>query len=310
MLSCGPRRQSAFDPASYTSCREMHEVWSTITAAIAVLGRAKPGFVAAAFAVDTVALVLMAFRWRVLLRSLGSGASLWETLLAYSGGVCVCNITPARTLGGDACRAALIPRPSGSPPAKTIVASVFYDRLADVPGILLLAVLALPLIRPKSAGWTVVAALVLAGMALAARPLYSRLVSRIGQWHRTAIGDLRGRSMAVAVGCSLVIWVLDITRVVLVGQALGVGFVPSQAAAVSLLRLGSGAAPVPAGIGVVDSALVGGFMWLGQPVSTAAAMAVVERAIVYGWGTALGALSLLLLGGSRAWKKARTAASD
>src|SRR5262249_22387295 len=288
----------------------MKEVWSTVTAAIAVLGQAKPGFVAAAFAVDTLALVLMAFRWRVLLRRLGRGASLWETLLAYSGGVCVCNITPARTLGGDACRAALIPRPSGSPPVKTIVASVFYDRLADVPGILLLAVLALPLIRPKSAGWTVVAVLLLPRVALPARPPFFPLLSPICPWAPTAVGASVGRAMAVAVGCSLVIWVLDITRVVLVGQALGVGFVPSQAAAVSLLRLGSGAVPVPAGIGVVDSALVGGFMWLGQPVSTAAAMAVVERVIVFGWSTALGAVSLLLLGGSRALKKARTAVPD
>ena len=288
----------------------MRELWSTITAATAVLGHVKVTFVLAAFAIDTASLVLMAFRWRILLRTLGSGASLWEALLAYSAGVCVCNITPARTVGGDACRAALIRRPEGSPPLKAIAASVFYDRAADVPGILLLGVIALPLIWPKSLRWAGLAALVLVAIAFAARPLYRRLVSRIGQWHRTAIGDLRGRPVAGAVGLSLVIWLLDITRIILVGMALGVAFVPSQAAAVSLLRLGSGAVPVPAGIGVVDSALVGGFMWLGQPAPTAAAMAVVERVIVYGWSTALGAVSLLLLGGSRALKKARTAASN
>jgi uncharacterized membrane protein YbhN (UPF0104 family) len=285
----------------------MRDVWSTVTAATAALGHAKPGFVAAAFAVDTMALVLMAFRWRVLLRSLGSGASLWETLLAYSGGVCVCNITPARTLGGDACRAALIQRPGGSPPVKAIVASVFYDRTGDAAGILLLAVLALPVIRPRSPGWTVLAAIVL---AIALMSLSRRIVRRIAQWHRAAIGHLTGRSVAVAVGLSIAIWLLDITRIMLVGKALGVGFGPSQAAAVSLLRLGSGAVPVPAGIGVVDSALVGGFMWLGQPVATAAALAVVERVIVFGWATALGAVALLLLGGSRALKKARTEAPD
>jgi len=273
-----------------------------------VIGHANAGFVAAAFAVDTLALVLTAFRWRVLLRGLGSGASFWETLLAYSGGVCVCNITPARTLGGDACRAALIDRPGGSPPVKTIVASVFYDRMADAAGILLLGVLALPVIRPKSPGWTVLGAIVLSAIALT---FFSRrLLPRIAQWHRAAIGHLTRGSVALAVGLSIAIWLLDITRIMLVGQALGVGFVPSQAAAVSLLRLGSGAVPVPAGIGVVDSALVGGFMWLGQPVATAAALAVVERVIVFGWATVLGAVSLLLLGGSRALKRARTAVPD
>ena len=166
----------------------MHQLWSTITAATATLGRARPGFVAAAFAVDTLALVLMAFRWRILLRSLGSRATLWEALLAYSGGVCVANITPARTLGGDACRAALIRRPGGSPPAKAIIASVVYDRMADVTGILLLVALALPLIRPTSLKWAAPAVLVLAALAIVARPLYRHLTSRIRQWHRSAIG--------------------------------------------------------------------------------------------------------------------------
>src|SRR5579862_3114860 len=248
----------------------MKGLWTTITAATVVLGHAKPGFVAAAFAVDTVSLVLMAFRWRVLLHGMGSGASLWEVLLAYSGGVCVCNITPARTVGGDAYRAALIRRPGGSPSFRAIAASVFYDRAADVAGILLLGALALPVIGPKSPRWVGPALFALAAAALAARPLLRRLVSRIGRWHQEVIGHAMGRPMAVAVGCSLVIWLLDITRVMLVGRALGVGFAPSQAAAISLLRLGSGAVPVPGGIGVVDGALVAGFMWLGQPPATAA----------------------------------------
>src|ERR1700722_10349013 len=105
----------------------MTGLWSTITATAAVIGHAKIGFVAAAFVVDTLSLVLMACRWRLLLRSLGSGATLWEALLTSSGGICVSNITPARTLGGDACRAALIRRPGGSPTVKAIAASVMYD---------------------------------------------------------------------------------------------------------------------------------------------------------------------------------------
>jgi len=282
-------------------------LWSTITETTAVMSRAKLGFVAAAFAVDTFALFVMAFRWRVLLRSLRSRASYVETLLAYSAGVCVCNITPARALGGDACRAALVPRPGGSPPMKAIGASVVYDRASDAGGFLMLVVLALPRLRPQSPHWGLLA-LVAVAVVLVARPLFRRLFSRIGQWHHAVVGNEMGASMAAAVGCSLVIWTLDITRIMLVAHAFGVQFVPSQAATVSLLRLGSGLVPVPAGIGVVDSALVAGFVWLGVPTATAAAMAIVERAIVYGWSTVLGAMALLLLGGSRALRKARTAA--
>jgi len=311
MLRRATRAWPLLESTPYTCFLEMKGLWSTMTAAVAVIGHAKLGFVAAAFAVDTVSLVLMAFRWRLLLRSLGSGASLWEALLAYSGGVFVCNVTPARTLGGDACRAALIRRPGGSPPLKAIAASVFYDRVTDAAGILLLVVLGLPVIRPHWLRWTGITLLTLAlAVAAAARPLHRRVISKFGQWREALTGRAMGRSLTIAVGCSVAIWLLDITRVTLVGRALGVAFVPSQAAAVSLLRLGSGALPVPAGIGVVDGALVGAFMWLGQPLATAAAMTVVERAIVYGWSTALGAVALLLLGGSRALARARSVQPD
>jgi uncharacterized membrane protein YbhN (UPF0104 family) len=283
----------------------MNELWATITGAFEVLEHARPGFVLAAFAVDTAALVIMALRWQILLRSLGSGTTLWEALLAYSSGVCVCNVTPARTVGGDACRAALIPRPGGSPPLKSIAASVFYDRLTDVAGILLLTVLALPVILPRSSHRTGLVLLALVGTVVVARPLLRRIVSRLTQRHQVLVELTPRRSLAAAIGCSLAIWLLDITRVMLIAAALGVAFAPSQAATVSLLRLGSGAVPVPAGIGVVDAALVGGFMWLGQPPPTAAAMAAVERIIVYGWGTALGAVALVLVGGRRVLQKSR-----
>jgi uncharacterized membrane protein YbhN (UPF0104 family) len=281
----------------------MKNLWPTIVATAAVISHAKWGFVAAAFAIDTLSLIVMAFRWRLLLRAVGSGASLWDTLLAYSGGVFVSNVTPARTLGGDACRAALIRRPEGIPSMKAIAASILCDRATDGLGFLLLGVLALPTVRPQS-HWVLPGLLVLAA-ALAVRPVYRRLISRIEQGRQA----LFGRQLTAALGCAVVIWLFDITRIMLVGAALSVRLGPAQAATVSLVRLGSGLVPVPAGLGVVDGALVGGFIWLGVPAVTAAALAVVERAIVLGWATILGAVALLLLGGGRALKNARAGAA-
>jgi uncharacterized membrane protein YbhN (UPF0104 family) len=280
--------------------------WSTITATTDALSHAKVGFIAAAVAVDTLSLVVMAVRWRLLLHGVGSRARLWETLLAYSAGVCVSNVTPARTVGGDACRAALISRPGGLPPFKAIAASVVYDRATDIAGFVMLGVIALPVLMPKSPHWTLLT-LVAVAVAIVARPIYRRVVSRFSRWHQSMIGSRMDASIAAAVGCSLTIWLLDITRVMLIGRAFDVRLIPSQAATISLIRLGSGLVPIPAGIGVVDGALVGGFVWLGLPPPTAIALAVVERAIVFGWATALGAVALLLLGGVRALKKARTA---
>src|SRR5262249_41975255 len=213
----------------------MVKVWSAIAETAAVIGQAKVGFVAAAFAVDTLALVLMAFRWRLLLRAMGSAASLWRTLLAYSAGVCICNISPARTVGGDVCRGALIPRPGGSPSVKAVAASIIYDRATDVVGFLMLGAIALPVLRPKSPHWAVVAVIVLA-VGLGVPPLYRRLISRIRAWHYAAINSNVPPALAGAIGCSLIIWLLDITRIMLVAAAFGIHFVPSQAAAISLLR--------------------------------------------------------------------------
>ena len=302
---CG--RPSDVPASSYTVCH-VTEIWAAIGSTMTVLRHADLGFVGAALVVDTLALVLMSFRWRLLLRSLGSGASLWEALVAYAAGVFVCNVTPARTVGGDACRAALIRRPGGVPPMKAVAASVVYDRMTDVPGLLMLGALAAPILKPTS-GWTILGLLALA-VVVAAPLLYRRLVRRMAERHPAIIGRAMGTSMAAAAACSLVIWSLDITRIMLVGRAFGVRFLPGQAAAVTLLRLGTGVVPVPAGIGVVDSALVAAFVWLGQPLSSAAALAIVERAIVFGWDTALGAVALLLSGGTRALQRARTGAAS
>src|SRR5262249_2488743 len=143
--------------ASYYTVSRMTAIWSAIASTMTVLAHAHIGFVGAAFVVDTAALVLMAFRWRLLLGSMGGGASLWEAVVAYAAGVCVCNITPARTVGGDACRAALIPRPDGSPSMRAIAASVVYDRATDVAGFLMLGVVAAPTLRPTLPRWTILA---------------------------------------------------------------------------------------------------------------------------------------------------------
>jgi uncharacterized membrane protein YbhN (UPF0104 family) len=283
----------------------MTRLWSTIAATSAVIAHARIAFIIVACATDTLSLILMAVRWRLLLHSVGSSASLWDTLLAYSAGVFVCNTTPARTLGGDTCRATLIPRPGGLPSLRAIGASVVYDRATDVPGFLLLGALALPTLRLASRHQV---ALLFGALALALilRPFYGQLLERFQRWHQALAGREIGTSLAAAVGCSLVIWLLDVTRIMLLGAAFGVRLVPSQAATVSLLRLASGLVPVPGGIGVVDGALIGGFLWLGLPAATAAALAVVERAIVFGWATLLGAAALVLLGGRRALRNARS----
>ena len=284
----------------------MSSVWSAVAAIGTVIGHANIRWVTAAVVADTAMLVAQAFRWRLFLRSLRSEPTLWETLLAYSAGVFVCNVTPARAVGGDAARAALIPRPGGSPPVSAIAASVIYDRATDAAGIACLALIAVPALRLESPFWVPLGVLLAAALALAARPLFRRLAARIAERHPAVIGaNMRG-AVTGALACTIGIWLLDLTRTIFVAAAFGVRLSLFQVAAVAILRIGSSAVPIPGGIGIVDGALVAGFMWLGLPSDTAVAIAIVERGIVYGWDTAMGAVSLLLVGGVRALRQART----
>jgi uncharacterized membrane protein YbhN (UPF0104 family) len=92
----------------------MAGLWNTLVAAAKLLTEVRPGYVGAALGVYGLSLVLVAARWRNLLDALGCRAGIWETLLVDSASVSVGNLTPARTIGCDACRLALIRSRSGS----------------------------------------------------------------------------------------------------------------------------------------------------------------------------------------------------
>lgn len=61
--------------------------------------------------------------------------------------------------------------------------------------------------------------------------------------------------------------------------------------------------PIPGGVGVVEGSAIAALVWFGVPLETATAITIVERAILYGCGTILGAACLALLGGRRALEK-------
>ena len=272
-------------------------MWRTLERALALFPRADLRFVVAALVVDVAVLLIMGWRWRGLLTALGVRVDWMEALLTNAAGNAVTNLTPARAVGGDAFRVATI-RARSDASVRVATASVVYDRVAELSGFAVLLILAAPrlpwLMRPMVAGS--VAAIAIALVALA--PSRRSLGSAWGRWHDKLVGvPLTLRSAAAAVLCSMVAWLLDAIRVVLVGAAFRVHIALPLAATLSLARLVSGAAPVPAGIGVVDGALVATLLWGGLPPEVATAVALLERSIVYGWATALGLLALTWLGG-------------
>jgi len=274
-------------------------LWTTLTTAAKLVTHVRSGFVLAALAAFLAGVTTVAFRWRFLLAALGTRTSVWNTFLTYSAGVCVGNVNPARTVGGDAVRLALIrSRTNASMPVAT--ASIVYDRLSEVPAITVLAILSLANLRSSAGVEVVIAVLGTATAALAFGPVRRAIVSRISRWHDTLVGiPLQRSTILTIIGLSMVVWSFDLTRTTLVAKAFGVTLTPSKVATLAGFRLLSGLIPIPGGVGVVEGGLIGGLVLFGISTETATAITIVERAVMYGCGTLIGGASLVLVGGLR-----------
>jgi uncharacterized membrane protein YbhN (UPF0104 family) len=276
-------------------------LWHTFTSAAALLTHIRAGYAAAALSMYLASCVVVGVRWRLILRALGATSTLWNAMITYSAGVFVGNVTPVRTIGNDAARIALI-RMRTDASVKAATASVVYDRLSELPAVVVVSLVALPALHP-SAGVVVTIAIVL-GVLTFVPPIHRAIGARIAKWHDTIVGVPVGLgSVAAALGCSMIVWIQDVSRIWLVSAAFGVWLTPSQAAALTSFRLLSGLIPIPGGVGVAEGSAITGLLLFGVAPQTATAITIIERTILYGCGTALGGLSLMLLGGRRVLRK-------
>lgn len=275
----------------------MSALWQTFSGAAALLTHVHPGFALAALVIYLSAAWLAGARWCLILRALGATCTTWNAVVTYSAGVFVGNVTPMRTIGNDAVRIALI-RTRSDASVKAATASVVYDRVSELPAVVMVFLLAVPTLHPSMAAVAAASAVV---ALLAFVPVVRRAIARrLAAWHETIVGVPVGRgSVAAALACSVGVWILDVTRFTLVAAAFGVFLTPAQAATITASRLLAGLVPVPGGVGVIEGSAIGLLVWFGYPADTATAITAVERLILFGCGTALGGISLALLGGRR-----------
>ncbi len=275
----------------------MTGLWNTLTTAAKLLTEVRAGFVVGALGVYLISIGIVAVRWRLILHALGVRVSVWDSFLTYSAGVFMGNVTPARSLGCDACRVGFI-RTRTDASIKIATASVLYDRTSEAPAVAVVALLGLVALRPSVL--IVIALVAVFAVLLFVGPVRRGIAAKLTHWHDTLVGVPVGRGTVVAaLGCSSLIWIQDVTRITLVAAAFGVWLTPPQAAALSGFRLLSGLIPVPGGVGVVEGSYIGGLVLFGVPADMAAAITIVERAILFGVGTCIGAVSLALVGGRR-----------
>jgi uncharacterized membrane protein YbhN (UPF0104 family) len=298
----------AFPSACYIR-EAMTEFWQAIVAGVQRLSNAKPIYVAGAFALYVISLWIVGARWRGFLAAVGAKITVTRAVLATLGGIAAGNLTPSSRIAGEACRIALGRLGSAVTWQKATVATV-WDRLSEVPPIIVLAVMAAVALRDlASTTRSIVPAVVLAaatlGAVVAVRAIRKSTV-RLGGWReRLALDDVNARVFATGVGFSSLLWLQDYLRLTCAMLAFGVHLSPTQTAALSILTMVGSLVPTLGGLGAVEGGLVAGMVAFGVDLPTAAAITATERAISYGFSTCAGLVVIGLLGGRSFWSSRR-----
>jgi len=272
---------------------------SFVRAVGAALAHARLSFVAVAVALHLSGLLVTGERWRIVVVALGGRLTLLRSTLINLAGIFVRNATPTTGLGGDASRIALL-RAEGVGLAQA-AASFVYVRLAELPAMAAVVLLALPAIGAAVArsarGVGIAIALVLGSIA-AARVARHRL--------RAQVAALREKSARVRIGAAAaggavayaaLAQMETIVRQIAVAAAFGMPLTIAQSATVTALSIAGGLVPTVGSLGAIEGSMVAALMMCGATADTAVAITLVERAISYGLSTALGAASLAVLGG-------------
>ena len=285
----------------------MHAIWQTVAASAQRLSTARPGYAAAALALYVVSLFLAGARWRGFLRALGADAGVTRATLATLGGVAAGNLTPSP--GGEACRIALL-RAGGRTTWQQATVAAIWDRLSELPPILVLSAMATIAVRSLAAGWRTTTVLAVAGVVLALVGVgVWRLHRAGGTWttwrERLAQHRVSRRVFAAGVAYSSLVWLQDFLRLTCVTLAFGVVLSPTRIATLSIVAMLGGLVPGIAGLGPVEGGLVAGLLAFGVGLPDAAAITALERIISYGVSTAAGAVVIALLGGGSLWRAAR-----
>lgn len=273
------------------------------------IAHANRAWVAAAFVLNLIGLVLNGERWRSVCAALGCRLRLSRTTLINLAGIFVRNATPATGLGGDASRVLLL-RAEGVPLAQA-TAAFAYVRLAEIPPIALTLLLAGPAAaaaaRRSTTTLLIAAGVLLAGL-IAASVNRRRVTARVAElWSRTAHLRIAPSAGALAVFYAGLAQLDSIARLMLAAAACGLALSLPQSAAVNAVAVAGGFAPTVGSLGAIESGMVAALVVCGAEVKTAIAITIIERLISFGVNAAAGAWALAWLGGRGLLRSAREA---
>src|SRR5450830_1592269 len=133
----------------------LHSIWHTVANSVQRLSTARPGYAIAALALYVVSLFIVGARWRGFLRAVGGEVGILRATLATLGGIAAGNLTPSSRVGGEACRIGLV-RLSGRATWQQATIAAVWDRLSELPPIIVLGAMALVAVRHLASGWRTV----------------------------------------------------------------------------------------------------------------------------------------------------------
>jgi uncharacterized membrane protein YbhN (UPF0104 family) len=268
-----------------------------------VLRNARIEYALLALGLYVVSILISGARWKRLLVGMGGRVSIGQTALINLAGIGVNNVTPSSRIGGDVCRIFLMRGRTGLT-FEQVAASTLFEKISDVPVIAVLVGVSLPtlalLVTKIRRFWWSGYALIAIGVALAVLAIVALLRgSRVLPTLRARLAAclVSWRALAFAGGCSTLLWLQDVLRLMSAAAACRTILAPQQAATLSVLTLMAGAVPSVGGLGVVEGGLFAGLLSFGINPRTAAAITAVEWSISYGFATAAGWAAITWLGG-------------
>ena len=251
---------------------------------------ADPLGLGAALTAYAAAFALRARAWTAVLPALSLGQS-WAALHVSLLGN---HVLPFRL--GEVLRVTSVLRRTPLPPAP-VLASALTLRLADLLGVLLLALAAAPALLlqlgaswPAGSRWGSVLAVLAVPAVLAGSGAALAWLRRLARTRE----DVRLPGLPVA-GLTLLAWVLEAAVVAQVAAAAGLHLSPADAVAVTAVTVAAQALAVtPGGFGSYEAAATATLVALGAPAPLAFAVALTTHAVKTAYSLALGLPALLV----------------
>ncbi len=272
-----------------------------------------PWLYVAAIFVYYLTFIFRGLRWKILAYNAALGDQPVEaqpSLLQFSQliliGWFVNGIAPLRL--GDAYRAYALSERSGGGFSWSL-GTILAERFVDMLTVLLLVVIAvLWYSATRDVGVisyvAIAAAVMAAGLAAVlilmrgygarvARFLPGRLEGAYGRFHEGTLGSLRQRQRRAIFALGLIGWLLEVSRIYLVVEAMDLSIALPLAILVASGHAILSTVPSPGGVGAVEAGLIG-LLVLDLSRADAVSVALVDRTITYVSVVAFGGLALLV----------------